>query len=75
MGNNSNIYDSKEKENPFRFNGNPRHFKSPQLVKAYHNEDFLNSGDARTLRILAEYLEVESRLKHFSIKDTVVFDG
>ncbi len=75
MGNNSNIYDSREKENPFQFNGNPRQFKQPELVKAYHNQDFLNSGDARAIRILAEYLEVESRLKHFSIKDTVVFYG
>ena len=30
-------------------------------VKAYSNKSFLNSRDARPLRILAEYLEPESR--------------
>ena len=33
--------------------------KSPE--KAYKNLDFLNSKDARILRILAEYIEPESR--------------
>lgn len=69
------IYDSKKTENAFHFNGKPREFKAPQLSKAYANPDFLNSGDARVIRIMAEYLEVESRLKHYEIKDTVVFYG
>ena len=72
---NENFYDSPTPDSPFSYNGRPRQFRSPQLVKAYHNQEFLNSGDARTLRILAEYLEVESRLRHFRIKDTVVFYG
>ncbi len=71
----NNIYDSKERENPFQFNGRPREFKTPVITKSYHNDEFMNSGDARVLRILAEYIEVESRLKHFSIKDTIVFYG
>ncbi|MBN1481571.1 TIGR00730 family Rossman fold protein [candidate division KSB1 bacterium] len=62
-------------ENAFHYNGHPREFRHPRLTKAYANQDFLNSGDARVIRILAEYLEVESRLKHFEIKDTVVFYG
>jgi len=46
-----------------------------KVVKAYRNVKFLNSKDARTIRILAEYLEPESRLRHYDIKDTVVFYG
>ena len=43
--------------------------------KAYKNSEFLNSADARTIRMLAEYLEPESRFKKFNIADTVVFFG
>ena len=75
MGKENNLYDARIKENPFHFNGRPREYKLPQLTKAYHNKEFMNSNDARVIRILAEYLEVESRLRHFSIKDTVVFYG
>ncbi len=46
-----------------------------ELVKAYANTDFLNSPDARTIRILAEYLEPLQRLRRNRIKDTVVFYG
>jgi uncharacterized protein (TIGR00730 family) len=44
-------------------------------VKAYLKESFLNSRDARPLRILAEYLEPKSRFDHFKIDDTIVFMG
>jgi len=43
--------------------------------KAYKNAEFLNSPQARTIRILAEYLEPESRFEKFNIQDTVVFFG
>lgn len=43
--------------------------------KAYHNADFINSPDARPLRILAEYLEPATRFEEFDIRDTVVFFG
>lgn len=46
-----------------------------QSVKAYTNESFLNSRDARALRILAEYMEPESRFTHYRIDDTIVFMG
>jgi uncharacterized protein (TIGR00730 family) len=46
-----------------------------KLVKAYHNHSFLNSADARAIRILAEYLEPLHRLRKQGIKDTVVFYG
>ncbi|HOJ18732.1 MAG: TIGR00730 family Rossman fold protein [Ignavibacteriales bacterium] len=44
-------------------------------VKAYSNLEFLNSADARTIRILAEYLEPEARFNKYKIKDTIVFFG
>ncbi|MEE8467138.1 MAG: LOG family protein [Planctomycetota bacterium] len=46
-----------------------------RAVKAYKNEQFLNSSDARTLRILAEYLEPQSRFEELDIKDTIVVFG
>ncbi len=42
---------------------------------AYRNEPFLNSPDARVLRILSEYLEPLSHLRRQRIRDTVVFFG
>jgi uncharacterized protein (TIGR00730 family) len=46
-----------------------------QNVKAYKNLDFIDSSDARPLRILAEYMEPEARFKKNHIKDTIVFFG
>ena len=46
-----------------------------QPIKAYKNEVFLNSQDARVLRILAEYLEPKSRFEEFRVRDTIVFFG
>jgi uncharacterized protein (TIGR00730 family) len=43
--------------------------------KAYSNEAFLNSRDARALRILAEYLEPKSRFDRENVDDTIVFMG
>lgn len=42
---------------------------------AYQNEGFLNSPDARALRILAEYLEPLAHFRREKIRDTVVFFG
>jgi uncharacterized protein (TIGR00730 family) len=42
---------------------------------AYLNEEFLNTADARILRILAEYLEPVSHFRREKIRDTVVFFG
>lgn len=44
-------------------------------VKAYSNAAFLNSKDARALRILAEYLEPKSRFDRHHVDDTIVFMG
>ena len=46
-----------------------------KVDKAYKNLDFLSSRDARTLRILSEYLEPHSRFRHYNVRDTVVFFG
>jgi uncharacterized protein (TIGR00730 family) len=42
---------------------------------AYHNQKYLNSKDARELRILAEYLEPKARFARHRIEDTIVFMG
>jgi hypothetical protein len=44
-------------------------------TKAYEDTGFLNSKDARVLRILAEYLEPKSRFDHHKVDDTIVFMG
>jgi len=44
-------------------------------IKAYKNLDFLNSPDARTIRILCEFVEPETRFRHFRIRNTIVFFG
>jgi uncharacterized protein (TIGR00730 family) len=42
---------------------------------AYKNHEFLDSSDARALRILSEYLEPYSHFRRERIRDTVVFFG
>ncbi|HUL44785.1 MAG TPA: LOG family protein [Bacteroidota bacterium] len=44
-------------------------------VKAYNNLDFLNSPSARTIRLLAEYLEPFHRFRLEGIRNTVVVFG
>jgi len=44
-------------------------------VKAYNNLKFLNSPDARTIRILSEYLEPFSRFHRHAINSFIVFFG
>ena len=46
-----------------------------RAVKAYENERFLSGPDARPLRILAEYLEPDTRFEELKIRDTIVFFG
>jgi uncharacterized protein (TIGR00730 family) len=43
--------------------------------KAYQDGRFLESKDARALRILAEYLEPLSRFRRYGVQDTIVFMG
>jgi uncharacterized protein (TIGR00730 family) len=42
---------------------------------AYRNEAFLDSPDARALRILSEYLEPLSHFRDENVQDTIVFFG
>ena len=44
-------------------------------VRAYTNQAFLHSRNARILRILAEYLEPKGRFDRYAIDDTIVFMG
>jgi uncharacterized protein (TIGR00730 family) len=46
-----------------------------RAVKAYENEAFLQSPDARMLRILAEYLEPQARFRELKVRDTIVIFG
>ena len=42
---------------------------------AYLNQKFLNSPDARALRILSEFLEPLAHFRREKVRDTVVFFG
>jgi hypothetical protein len=46
-----------------------------QQPLAYHSREFLESDEARPIRILAEYLEPLRRFQAQNIQDTVVFFG
>jgi len=46
-----------------------------QPFKAYKNLEFLNSKEARTLRILSEYKEPLSRLDKYKVNNWVLFFG
>ena len=46
-----------------------------QAVKAYKNLEFLNSREARTLRIISEYQEPLSRLDKYKVNNWVLFFG
>lgn len=44
-------------------------------VKAYKNQDFLMSKEARTVRMLCEYLEPLARLKRENVEHAIIFWG
>jgi uncharacterized protein (TIGR00730 family) len=47
----------------------------PAALLAYYNREFLDSEDARPLRILAEYIDPLRRFRKEGIYDTIVFFG
>ncbi len=49
--------------------------KKRKPEKAYKNLQFLNSSDARPIRILSEFLEPYHRFRYYDIKSTIVFFG
>jgi uncharacterized protein (TIGR00730 family) len=54
---------------------NPIPAHSERRPVAYLNDHFLNSPDARALRILAEFLEPLAHFRREKVRDTVVFFG
>ncbi len=50
-----------------------RKFQKP--IKAYANKEFLESKQARGLRILSEYVEPQARFEQYRVDDTIVFMG
>lgn len=61
-------YQKKKKEvNPLSLRSQP--------IKAYKDLDFINSVEARPLRILAEYMEPQLRLEKLNVENTIVFFG
>jgi uncharacterized protein (TIGR00730 family) len=53
----------------------PKRSPTRRQPLAYHDEEFLESTDARPIRLLAEYLEPARRFRLENIQDTVVFFG
>ncbi|HPK87474.1 MAG TPA: LOG family protein [Atribacterota bacterium] len=49
--------------------------KKIKIEKAYENIDFINSCDARVIRILSELLEPMQRFNKYKVTDTIVFFG
>lgn len=54
---------------------NPTAPHSERRPVAYLNEKFLNSPDARAMRILSEFLEPMAHFRREKVRDTVVFFG
>ena len=44
-------------------------------IKAYKNSEFLAGREARSLRILSEYIEPLERFRRYHVQDTIVFFG
>jgi uncharacterized protein (TIGR00730 family) len=51
------------------------HDEQDRLPRAYRNTDFMDTVEARPLRILSEYLQPLSHFRHENIRDTIVFFG
>jgi uncharacterized protein (TIGR00730 family) len=50
--------------------------KKPEIPqKAYKNLEFLTSPEARTIRMLSEFLEPQRRFRQAGVRDTIVFFG
>jgi len=49
--------------------------KKKKVTKAYDNHEFLHGRSARYLRVLAEFIEPEERLRKNGIHNTIVFFG
>src|SRR3954464_14799864 len=58
---------------PNQLNDTPPHLARRPV--AYLNEEFLNSPDARVIRMVAEFLEPLAHFRREKVRDTVVFFG
>ena len=47
----------------------------PKPPKAYRNQDFLNSHEARAIRVQCELIEPEKRFLEEEVANTIVFFG
>jgi hypothetical protein len=47
----------------------------PKPPKAYRNQDFLNSSDARLIRVMCEFEEPRTRLETHGVQNIVMFFG
>src|SRR6266545_4278230 len=54
---------------------NDRPQQNERRPVAYLNPEFLNSPDARAMRILAEFLEPLAKFRRDKVRDTIVFFG
>jgi hypothetical protein len=54
-------------------NGSKSGREMPQV--AYRNLRFMESADARSLRIISEYLDPQARLRKIGVQNTIVFFG
>jgi hypothetical protein len=52
-----------------------KHMSESDQKKAYKNIEFLNSPEARPIRLLSEFIEPQRRLRQEGIRDTIVFFG
>ena len=49
--------------------------KAPRPVPAFHNPEFMESSDARPIRIMSEYMEPRTRFERLNVNNTIVFFG
>ena len=49
--------------------------KKKEVARAYDNRKFLHGRSARPLRVMAEFIEPEERLRKHGIRNTIVFFG
>lgn len=49
--------------------------KSTRLVPSFLSPEFMESSDARPIRIMSEYVEPRTRFRRLNVKNTIVFFG
>lgn len=54
---------------------NPKHRKRTRETKAYNNNTFLNSREARNIRVQCEVMEPGIRFKRLGVNNTITFFG